>query len=94
MMVPSAIRNVRHGGLLHVEWPDGQAQALAHGQLRALCPCSHCRAARLRGRIDLVNEEVRITDIVDQGYGVQLIFSDGHMQGIYPWAYIRAMITL
>lgn len=88
-MTPTAIGNSKGSGVLRLEWPDGQVQALAHGRLRAACPCSHCRAARLRGRIDLVNEVVRIEAVIDQGYGVQLVFSDGHDLGIYPWVYLK-----
>ncbi|WP_019096498.1 DUF971 domain-containing protein, partial [Pseudomonas putida] len=53
------------------------------------CPCSQCRAARLSGAISLVRDDVRVVQIESQGYGVQLVFSDGHERGIYPWAYLR-----
>lgn len=91
MSTPVAVRNSSHSGVLKVEWPGGRVQVLTHGQLRARCPCSHCRAARLRGRIDVVNPEVRITQVVDQGYGLQVVFSDGHDRGIYPWAYVAGL---
>ncbi|MEE1951642.1 gamma-butyrobetaine hydroxylase-like domain-containing protein [Pseudomonas alcaligenes] len=55
------------------------------------CPCSQCRAGRLGGRIDLVAETVRVERVEGQGYGVQLVFSDGHERGIYPWAYLKAL---
>jgi len=91
MIKPTAIRNSKSRGELQLEWPDNSVQTLAHGLLRSRCPCSHCRAAKLRGRIDLVDETVRVSDMVDQRYGVQLVFSDGHALGIYPWAFIRDM---
>ncbi|WP_459569001.1 gamma-butyrobetaine hydroxylase-like domain-containing protein [Cupriavidus sp. 8B] len=25
------------------------------------------------------------------GYGVQIVFSDAHERGIYPWAYLRTL---
>ncbi|MDA3875695.1 MAG: gamma-butyrobetaine hydroxylase-like domain-containing protein [Halothiobacillus sp.] len=28
------------------------------------------------------------------GYGVQIIFQDGHDRGIYPWAYLRELAAL
>ena len=34
---------------------------------------------------------VRVLEIHSQGYGVQLVFSDGHQRGIYPWAYLAQM---
>ncbi|MBF2983031.1 DUF971 domain-containing protein, partial [Pseudomonas aeruginosa] len=53
------------------------------------CPCAQCRAQRLRGRIDAAEQGVRLRDIRLQGYGVQLLFDDGHERGIYPWSYLR-----
>jgi len=33
-------------------------------------------------------------DIHSMAYGVQLIFSDGHAQGIYPWPFLEALGTV
>ncbi|EQL42928.1 hypothetical protein M770_33780 (plasmid) [Pseudomonas aeruginosa VRFPA03] len=60
-----------------------------HARLRAACPCAQCRAQRLRGRIVAAEQGVRLRDIRLQGYGVQLLFDDGHERGIYPWSYLR-----
>ncbi|WP_313295458.1 gamma-butyrobetaine hydroxylase-like domain-containing protein [Pseudomonas sp.] len=87
---PRAIGNRRALGVLTLQWRDGEA-VISHVRLRGACPCSQCRAARLQGRLPLVNEAVRIEQVVAQGYGVQLMFSDGHDQGIYPWAYLRTL---
>ncbi|MDG9924447.1 MULTISPECIES: gamma-butyrobetaine hydroxylase-like domain-containing protein [unclassified Pseudomonas] len=70
---------------------SGQLSLLSHARLRAACPCSQCRAARLHGRIDAAPSDVRLRAINRQGYGVQLVFSDGHDQGIYPWSYLREL---
>lgn len=45
--------------------------------------------AALRGRIVAAEQGVRLRDIRLQGYGVQLLFDDGHERGIYPWSYLR-----
>ncbi|MGY4524706.1 DUF971 domain-containing protein [Pseudomonas sp. TE21394] len=87
---PCAICNQREARQLIVRWP-GAEQAISHRRLRGACPCSQCRAARLRGGISLVPDEVRVERIEPQGYGVQLLFSDGHERGIYPWAYLRSL---
>lgn len=89
MTAPRGIRSA--AGQLHLQWPDGQASQFSHARLRAACPCAQCRAARLRGRIDLAPSDIRLQAIEAQGYGVQLIFSDGHDRGIYPWDYLRAL---
>lgn len=77
-------------GRLRLEWPEG-AQWIPHARLRRECPCSQCRAFRLRGSQPWVSEGVRVVEIHPQGYGVQLVFSDGHQRGIYPWAYLAQM---
>jgi len=88
MNAPGAIRNLRGSGELVMQWDDGEHR-ISHTRLRGACPCSQCRAARLSGRIAIVRYDVRIERIEVQGYGVQLVFSDGHERGIYPWAYLR-----
>ncbi|MCY1286844.1 hypothetical protein D9M68_348590 [compost metagenome] len=88
---PRTLRNARSLGELRIEWPDGGVQQLSHARLRAACPCSQCRAARLQGRIDTVRSGVRLLAVEPQGYGVQLRFDDGHERGIYPWAYLREL---
>ena len=90
MNAPSAIRNRRADGELALLWSDGE-QVLSHARLRGACPCSQCRAGRLGGRIDLVPGDVRVERVEVQGYGVQLVFGDGHERGIYPWAYLRQL---
>lgn len=88
-LAPKALRNVRETGQMIVEWE--RPQVLTHAQLRQACPCSQCRAARLRGQGPPLVQDVRLERLELQGYGVQLVFSDGHDRGIYPWAYLRAL---
>lgn len=88
MNAPTALRNARREGVLTLEWADGRRCTLSHGRLRAACPCSQCRAGRLAGRIDTAGADVRLLAINPQGYGVQLVFDDGHEKGIYPWSYL------
>ncbi|AYF89150.1 gamma-butyrobetaine hydroxylase-like domain-containing protein [Pseudomonas sp. JS3066] len=89
MGAPRALRNSRSQARLSLEWDDGEQQQISHTRLRGACPCSQCKAARLRGVIGLVDQDVRLERIALQGYGVQLVFSDGHERGIYPWEYLR-----
>ncbi|HEK1686502.1 TPA: gamma-butyrobetaine hydroxylase-like domain-containing protein [Pseudomonas putida] len=90
MPVPRAVVNAREQGELRLDWPDGH-QVLSHARLRAACPCSRCRAARIRGQISVVTQDVRIERIELQGYGVQLVFSDGHDRGVFPWSYLKTL---
>ncbi|MCY1410542.1 hypothetical protein D9M71_259120 [compost metagenome] len=91
MNAPRAIGNTRSRAELRLEWADGGVQLISHARLRGSCPCAQCRAARLRGHIDLVDQGVRLVELNPQGYGLQLVFDDGHDQGIYPWAYLRQL---
>lgn len=77
-------------GHLRLEWAQG-VQWIGHARLRRECPCSQCRAFRVRGSQPLVSDAVRVVEIHPQGYGVQLVFSDGHQRGIYPWAYLAQL---
>jgi len=59
--------------------------------LRRQCPCSQCRAFRLQGLTVKVDPRIRVIELNQQGYGLQLIFSDGHERGIYPWPYLSGL---
>jgi DUF971 family protein len=87
-MNPLSVGNSQSEGTLRVSWPDGREQQLNHAKLRRQCPCSQCRAFRLKGLTPMVDDRVRLIELNPQGYGVQLVFSDGHQRGIYPWAYL------
>lgn len=91
-MSPLSVSNSQSEGTLRLSWPDGREQQLNHAELRRQCPCSHCRAFRLRGSTPRVDDRVRIIELNPQGYGVQLVFSDGHQRGIYPWTYLAQQI--
>lgn len=88
---PLKIRNQRESRQLCLQWTEETQQLIPHAALRAHCPCSKCRAAKLSGRIPLIPEGVTLTDIHPFPYGVQLVFSDGHDRGIYPWGYLEAL---
>jgi len=90
-MSPLAIGNSVEKQRLRLNWPDGREQVLGHAELRRQCPCSQCRAFRLQGSPPLVDARVRVVAVNAQGYGVQLVFSDGHERGIFPWAYLAGL---
>ena len=74
---------------LEMVW-DGAAANLAHRALRAHCRCSICESARRASGNDTPTApDVALTSIEVLGAtGVQLLFSDGHSRGIYPWPYL------
>ena len=88
-VVPSAVE-LRPGGL-RLRWPDRDAD-LGAAELRAACRCAACRAAALRGEPHVPAPQVRLTGAAPVGsYALQLLFSDGHERGIYPWPLLREL---
>lgn len=72
---------------LRLRWPDGEA-ALTAARLRAACKCGDCCAGRSRSD----DAAVQLTDARPVGrYALQLVFSDGHDRGIYPWAWLQEL---
>lgn len=91
-MQPEQISNCRAERTLEVSWADGVTRRWSHRQVRAACKCSPCQAARLRGIAAPFADDVVIEEIRPIGhYAVQLVFSDGHERGIYPWELLRAL---
>ncbi|MFJ2709804.1 DUF971 domain-containing protein [Pseudomonas sp. NPDC087346] len=88
-MNPLSVANSQSEKTLRLSWPDGRESVLNHAELRRQCPCSQCRAFRLCGSTPMVDERVRIIELNPQGYGLQLVFSDGHERGIYPWPFLE-----
>jgi DUF971 family protein len=91
MTLPPTGIGLGHERQLRLEWSGDRVQRLDYARLRRECPCSQCRAFRLQGTPHKVSDAVRVLEIHAQGYGVQLVFSDGHQRGIYPWAYLAQM---
>jgi DUF971 family protein len=94
---PRTVVNDRPGRMLDIVWDDGPAQRLPHALLRAHCKCTVCQSQRLLAEAAQLApavppDDIRIEDIRQVGiYGIQLVFSDGHERGIYPWTYLRTL---
>ena len=76
---------------LTLRWPGPRAQCVSHSALRRACPCAACRRIRLAAGLVQAPEDVEVVDIHSMVYGVQLSFSDGHAQGIFPWPFLEAL---
>lgn len=91
MRAPDEIRSDATARVLTLHWPDGDTQRIAHARLRAACPCAGCRRIRLDGEAIAVAPDVTLNGIEPMGYGVQLLFSDGHARGVYPWPWLQTL---
>lgn len=90
MQPPERIDNDVAQGWLQLRWADA-AITLDHAALREACRCAECHFKRHHGLLIDAPRDVRITAIAPVGYGVQLVFSDGHARGIFPWAYLAQL---
>jgi DUF971 family protein len=90
---PQAIVDHRTSGVLELRWHDGSESRLPHSLLRARCRCAGCQQQlRQQGAHPEPAASIRleaIHPISDQG--LNLVFSDGHGRGIFPWAYLREL---
>ena len=91
MNAPQRITVHAASGRLSLTWDDGRTQSIDNTMLRERCPCSTCRRLAHSGEARLDSPRVAIVDMQPMGYGVQIVFSDGHAQGIYPWEYLKRL---
>lgn len=93
MDLPVSIVDHRASAMLAIEWEDGVVSRVPHAVLREWCRCASCVYAR-RGGQNLKQRAsgVMLTEIKPVAdKGLNLVFSDGHDRGIFPWQYLREL---
>ncbi|SFG21433.1 DUF971 family protein [Duganella sp. CF458] len=91
-MTPLSIEHDADAAHMIIYWPDALMQRLDTGLLRRSCRCADCASRARAGQVPSSGAGLRLMRIVPVGsYGVQLVFSDGHERGIYPWPYLRGL---
>lgn len=89
---PLEITDLRNSGVLRIRWADGMLSELPHALLREGCRCAACTQAQRDGSPVVAMADVRIAAIAPVAdRGLNLVFSDGHGRGIYPWHYLREL---
>lgn len=93
MPLPTAIVDHQASGVLELAWDDGATMRLPHALLRASCRCGGCEQARRSGTpTPAPDRHLRLVELLPvSDKGVNLVFSDGHARGIYPWDYLRSL---
>ncbi len=90
---PAKIEVVPDG--LHIVWKDGLESLLPHRYLRGHCGCAQCVDEMTHVRhvgVDDVPSDITIEDCMEVGrYAVELLFSDLHQTGIYPFRVLREL---
>ena len=89
---PTALRLDESSRSLVLEWFDRPSHALSYRSLRRRCRCAECRSLARRGLDVETLDDVSVIEAVPCGpNAVQLVFSDGHNRGIFPFAYLREL---
>ena len=89
---PIALRLDNGSRSLALEWTDGSSHTLAYRTLRERCRCAECRSLAQRGIAVETSANVSVIEVAAYGpNAVQLVFSDGHSRGIFPFAYLREL---
>ena len=88
--VPREIRLAPDRRSLVIDWGEGRTGQAAATDLREACRSSRSVRTRLDGWAVPVPADLTIVDVRPVGhYAINLVFSDGHDRGIYPWRYLR-----
>lgn len=88
---PVDIHFHRKSQCLVFTWESGEVDRLDTSRLREACLCSSCRAAKLQA-LFVVAAPVYVDEVRFLGVaGLQLVFSDAHERGVFPWRYLREL---
>ncbi|WP_321897083.1 DUF971 domain-containing protein [Burkholderia cepacia] len=91
MRTPQRIELDGETRTLTLHWPQGLTQRLSHRALREACPCAQCRRLRVDGGTLSAPPGIAVLEVRPAGYGLQLLFSDQHERGIFPFDYIARL---
>lgn len=94
---PAALTVDRDAGVFQVQWADGHESRYRLGWLRKVCPCASCREDRQQADSDplrlisgpLPSAVVEDAELVGN-YAIRFTWADGHGNGIYGFASLRA----
>lgn len=88
--VPREITLASDRRSLTLDWGDGRAAHASATALREASRSSNSVRLRVNGWNVPPAPDLTIVDVRPVGlYAINLVFSDGHDRGIYPWGYLR-----
>ena len=91
-MIPTEIKLSRDKSKIIIRWPDGDTAELSAPMLRQRCNSARSKRARIDGAEEPTADCLTIAEIRSVGlYAINLVFSDGHDRGIYPWSFLREL---
>lgn len=78
---------------MEIDWSDGHRSRHTFRLLRLTCKCALCKDAmtgRVLNNLERIPADIHPTAIEPVGgYGLRLIWSDGHTTGIYGFDWLR-----
>jgi DUF971 family protein len=82
-----------HG--LTLRWDDGRELAFGLEELRVSCPCAECRGLRENDlpvwpQPGSPQPLEAVSAQLVGGWGLTIVWNDGHDTGIYPWSLLAA----
>ena len=88
--VPQEITLAADRRSLLIDWGEGRTERATAAAMRDACRSSGSIRTRLNGWAVPAPADLTIVDVRPVGhYAVNLVFSDGHDRGIYPWRYLK-----
>ena len=79
----------------YITWDDGHQSVYPSRYLRAQCGCAQCVSEWTGQRLifeDMVPEDIRAVSVQPVGnYAIQIVWTDGHTTGIYPFERLRTI---
>jgi DUF971 family protein len=89
-LTPQAITLTADRRSLLIDWGEGRRDAASAAALREACRSSRSVRLRVDGWAVPAPDDITIVAVRPVGhYAVNLVFSDGHDRGIYPWRYLK-----
>lgn len=88
--VPHEIRLAPDRRSLLIDWGGGRPEQATATALREACRASRSVRLQIDGWAVPAPADLTIVDVRPVGhYAINLVFSDGHDRGIYPWRYLK-----
>ncbi len=77
---------------LRLGWSGGETTVLPAEDIRLACRCAWCTRARVDGTFAENFSDAAIHSVEPIGdYALNIVFTDGHARGVFPWTYLRAI---